>query len=712
MTLTEKIVKHTSLPFKGVEATIKLLDEGATIPFICRYRKESTGSLDEIQVRNIETALKFIRDFESRKEFIKNAIEKENKYTETIAHRLDSAKTINELEDIYLPFKQKKHTRASIAREKGLEKLAKLIMVGNTNPLQQARNFIKKDCVFDEDEALEGAQDIIAEWASESSKLRNLTRKYYLRNAKIVCKPAKGKENLIQSTPYSQYSKFSQPIKKISSHQWLAIKRGERQGLLKIKFEIEGEEFCKSLSEAYLSTTMRKDCFELASRAIQDSFKRLLRPSIENELSSSLKENADKVAIKIFADNLRQLLLNAPLKGKNILAIDPGFRTGCKIVALDSHGNLLEDSVIYPFPPKQNILSAEAILKKIITNHKIDVIALGNGTASRETELFLKERELFNSDLIFIVSEDGASVYSASEIGRREFPDKDITVRGAVSIGRRLIDPLAELVKIDPKSIGVGQYQHDVDQKLLKESLDFTVISCVNSVGVNVNTASESLLSYISGIGPSLASSIVNYRSKNGNFRSRKELKNIPRLGEKAYELAAGFLRVSDGCQPLDNTGIHPESYHIVEFMANSIGTDVLHLLGNKELLEKIDISALAAKGIGGVETMTDIINELKKPGHDSREDFVTHKFADGVASINDLREGMVLPGVVTNITNFGAFVDIGVHQDGLVHISKMSHNYVCDPMQIVKLHQPVQVKVLEVDYDRKRISLSMIDAE
>lgn len=707
-TIYERVAENVQLPLKGVTATINLLDDGATVPFICRYRKELTGSLDEVQVRAIETSVKTMRDLDARREFVRSAISKEGKLTSEIDKKLNEARNLTEIEDIYLPFKPKKNTRASLAKEKGLEALAKIIMAGRSSCFDQAEKFVGKKGVKDSDEAIAGASDIIAEWVSESGRMRNITRNTYSRSAMVICSAAKGKEEELASTPYAMYAEFSRPVKKISSHQYLAMRRAEREGLLKIKFEVDTEQLDSALTRGFIPASMHPDSRQIVEKAVKDASKRLLRPSVENEIASGLKNDADKIAIDIFAQNLRQLLLGSPLKGKRVLAIDPGFRTGCKVVALDTQGNLLEDGVIYPVPPRNDFDGAERILRRMIKAHSLDVIALGNGTASRETERFLKERGILEPSKIITISEDGASVYSASEIGRQEFPDKDVTVRGAVSIGRRLIDPLAELVKIDPKSIGVGQYQHDVDQKALKDSLDFTVVSCVNSVGVDVNTASEKLLSYVSGIGPSLAANIVKYRMDNGGFATRASLKKVPRLGDKAFELAAGFLRVADGSEPLDNTGIHPESYGVVKAMAKSINARPDQLPNNEELLNRINITELVQKGVGGEQTMHDIIMELRKPGRDPRQQFQEHSFADGINSVDDLVVGMVLPGIVTNITNFGAFVDVGVHHDGLVHISQLADNYVSDPMQVVRLHQSVNVRVLEVDIKRNRISLAM----
>lgn len=704
----QAVARRVNLPLKGVEATVRLLDEGATVPFICRYRKELTGSLDELQVRAIEAALKSVRELEARKQFVRTAIDNAGKLTAELDRRIADTQTATEIEDIYLPFKPKKHTRAEAARKKGLEPLAKQIMVGRSSCADLAHRYVGNNGVADADEALGGASDIIAEWASESTRLRNITRNAYTRTASVVCSVAKGKEAELASTPYARYADFSQSVSRMSSHQYLAVRRAEREGYLKVKFDLDTAALDDSLCRAFVPAQLHDDCRRLVERAVVDASKRLLRPSVENEVAADLKAEADRVAIDIFAQNLRQLLLGSPLKGKRVLAIDPGFRTGCKVVALDAQGNLLDEAVIYPVPPRNDLDGAERTVRRMLRTHNLDVIALGNGTASRETEAFVRDRRLVEPNCLFTVSEDGASVYSASEIGRREFPDKDITVRGAVSIGRRLIDPLAELVKIDPKSIGVGQYQHDVDQKALKESLDFTVVSCVNSVGVDVNTASECLLSYISGIGPALAANIVNYRRDNGDFKSRAALKKVPRLGDKAFELAAGFLRVAGGRQPLDNTGIHPESYRLVDAMAQSVGATAAQLPNNTALLDRIDVKALAQSGVGGEQTMTDIVAELRKPGRDPRQQLEEHAFAPGISTVDDLQVGMVLPGIVTNITNFGVFVDVGVHQDGLVHISQLADRYVSDPMQVVKLRQAVTVRVLDVDRQRQRISLTM----
>ncbi|MDE6331190.1 MAG: helix-hairpin-helix domain-containing protein, partial [Muribaculaceae bacterium] len=565
--------------------------------------------------------------------------------------------------------------------------------------------------VADTDDAIAGAMDIIAEWASESTRLRNITRNCYQRSSEIVCSVAKGKEAELTASPFAGYASFTHAVRRISSHQYLALRRAEAEGLIKVKYVLpeSGAELDNALCKAFIPRNSSRQCSEIIAEAVCDSSKRLLRPSVENEISAALKEEADRVAIDIFAGNLRQLLLGSPLKGHRVLALDPGYRTGCKVVALDQQGNLLEDSVIYPVPPKNDIAGARRILEGMIKRHRLDVIALGNGTASRETEKFLKSSELLPTSSVYVVSENGASVYSASDVARKEFPDKDVTVRGAVSIGRRLIDPLAELVKIDPKSIGVGQYQHDVDQNRLKEALDYTVMSCVNAVGVDVNTASERLLSYVSGIGPALAANIVTYRAANGDFASRRDLKKVPRLGDKAFELAAGFLRVPGGKEALDNTGIHPESYQLVKEMAKSIGADPASLPANQSLLDRIDINALAEKGTGGLQTMTDIVAELRKPGRDPRLDGDNEAFVPAVEHFEELAVGMTVPGIVNNITAFGAFVDLGIKENGLIHISRLSQRRVSSVSDVLKLGQRVEARIIELDPLRRRINLSLI---
>ena len=711
--ICKEVALRLELPLKGVKATIELLDEGATVPFISRYRKERTGSFDEVAVRSVESMLKTVRELVARKEFVEEAIRESGGMTPDIARRLSEASSLTEVEDIYAPFKPKKRTLATIAREKGLEPLAKIIMAGRCDNLEvSAHRFVGKNGVENADDALEGVSDIIAEWASESTRLRNITRNSYTRSASITCVVAKGKEKELAESPFAGYGEFSQTVRRMPSHQYLALRRAEKEGLVKVKYTLgdSSDSLDDALCRAFVPKQAGKECSSLICRAVEDASKRLLRPSVENEVSAKLKEEADRVAIEIFAGNLRQLLLASPLKGKRVLAIDPGYRTGCKVVALDSQGNLLDEGVIFPVPPRSDIDGARSTLDRLIKRHRLEVVALGNGTASRETEKFVKESGLLSPDKVYVVSENGASVYSASELARKEFPDKDVTVRGAVSIGRRLIDPLAELVKIDPKSIGVGQYQHDVDQTELKNALDYTVMSCVNSVGIDVNTASEKLLSYVSGIGPALASNIVAYRAANGDFHSRKELKKVPRLGDKAFELAAGFLRVPDGKEPLDNTGIHPESYGVVESMARSLGAKVADLPANESLLSKIDAGKMAAAGIGGLETIKDIVAELRKPGRDPRVDGDNEAFVAGVGSFDELREGMTLPGIVNNITAFGAFVDLGIKENGLIHISKMSRKRINSVGEVLRLGQRIEVTVIDVDPIRHRISLSLLE--
>lgn len=707
----QDVAKRLSLSATAVKAVAELLDEGATVPFISRYRKERTGSLDEVAVRDIESMLKTVSELYARKDFVREAIEAAGAMTPQLSSRLEEAQTMTEVEDVYAPFKPKKRTRATIAREKGLEPLAKIIMAGNTSDCtSSASRFSGKNGVSDEEEALAGACDIIAEWASESTRLRNITRNVYHRSASLTCTPVKGKEEELQASASAQYADFSRPVRRLSSHQYLALRRAEREGLIKVKYSLDDSEALDdALCKAFVPRRASRDCAGFISGAVCDASKRLLRPSVETEISSELKQDADRVAIDIFAGNLRQLLLAPPLKGLRILALDPGFRTGCKVVALDAQGNLLDDAVIYAVPPRSDTEGAQRILRRLIERHKLQAVALGNGTASRETEQFLKDFKIIGSSKLFIVSENGASVYSASDIARKEFPDKDVTVRGAVSIGRRLIDPLAELVKIDPKSIGVGQYQHDVDQTKLKDSLDFVVTSCVNAVGVDVNTASERLLSYVSGIGPALAANIVAYRRENGDFATRQQLKKVPRLGEKAFELAAGFLRVPGGKEPLDNTGIHPESYHIVKEFSSRLGVKVSDLPANDHLLDKIDVKTLASEGVGGLETMTDIIAELRKPGRDPRTDDNNDAFVPAVENFEQISVGSTLPGVVNNITAFGAFIDLGIKENGLLHISQISRKRVNDVSDVLHLGQRLEVKVIDIDPVRRRISLSLL---
>lgn len=706
------VAARLSLNEKGVSAVIKLLDDGATVPFISRYRKEATGALDEVAVRSVETTLKSVRELYTRKEFVADAITAAGAMTAKLEESLRNARSMTEVEDIYAPFKPKKRTRATIARERGLEPLARIIMAGNTpDPLRSAERFTGNKDICSAEDALAGARDIIAEWASESTRLRNMTRNTYRRQGAIVCTAAKEKDEELKASPYAAYAAFSNSVRRITSHQYLALRRAESEGMIKVKYSLDDSrgKLEDALSEAYASRLGSQECRKIVSEAVTDASRRLIRPSVENEVSAELKEEADRVAIDIFSQNLRQLLLASPLKGRRILALDPGYRTGCKTVAIDEKGDLLDDAVIYPTPPRNDIEGAHKTLKRMIDRFGLNAVAIGNGTASRETERFIRNSGLMVSDMIFVVSEDGASVYSASETARLEFPDKDVTVRGAVSIGRRLLDPLAELVKIDPKSIGVGQYQHDVDQSKLKNALDYTVMSCVNAVGVDVNTASASLLAYVSGIGPALAANIVKYRTENGSFATRNDLKKVPRLGAKAFEQAAGFLRIISGSEPLDNTGIHPESYAIVKEMARLAGVKVKDLPGNTSILDSIDPAELSAKGLGGLETIADIVEELRKPGRDPRTDNAETAFTPGVESFEELRIGQKLPGIVSNITAFGAFIDLGIKENGLLHISRISTRRINSVGDVLRLGQHVEVSVIEIDSMRRRISLSMI---
>ena len=706
------VAARLSLNEKGVSAVIKLLDEGATVPFISRYRKEATGALDEVAVRSVETTLKSVRELYTRKEFVADAITAAGAMTAKLEESLRNARSMTEVEDIYAPFKPKKRTRATIARERGLEPLARIIMAGNAPyPLRSAERFTGNKDICSAEDALAGARDIIAEWASESTRLRNMTRNTYRRQGAIVCTAVKEKDEELKASPYAAYAAFSNSVRRITSHQYLALRRAESEGMIKVKYSLDDSrgQLEDALSEAYASRLGSQECRKIVSEAVTDASRRLIRPSVENEVSAELKEEADRVAIDIFSQNLRQLLLASPLKGRRILALDPGYRTGCKTVAIDEKGDLLDDAVIYPTPPRNDIEGAHKTLKRMIDRFGLNAVAIGNGTASRETERFIRNSGLMVSDMIFVVSEDGASVYSASETARLEFPDKDVTVRGAVSIGRRLLDPLAELVKIDPKSIGVGQYQHDVDQSKLKNALDYTVMSCVNAVGVDVNTASASLLAYVSGIGPALAANIVKYRTENGSFATRNDLKKVPRLGAKAFEQAAGFLRIISGSEPLDNTGIHPESYAIVKEMARLAGVKVKDLPGNTSILDSIDPAELSAKGLGGFETIADIVEELRKPGRDPRTDNAETAFTPGVESFEELRIGQKLPGIVSNITAFGAFIDLGIKENGLLHISRISTRRINSVGDVLRLGQHIEVSVIEIDSMRRRISLSMI---
>ena len=705
MDFVSKIVKEFSVTPRVAENVIKLLGEGATVPFIARYRKEMTDTMNEETVADIKKRLEQLDELEKRKEFVLKSIAEQEKLTPELEKNINNAETLQDVEDLYLPYKPKRRTKAEIARQKGLEPLAKLIMAQNSDDVNgMAKRFINKEKdVNNEDEALQGARDIMAEWISENINGRNKIRKIYHRDGIISSTLVKSKEAEAQT--YKQYFDFKEPIAKAPSHRILALFRAEEEGLLKVKLNIEANDALNVLDGIFLRNDNAST--DLVQDAIDDAWKRLLEPSLETEMRALYKEKADEVAVKVFAENLRQLLLAAPLGKKRVLALDPGFRTGCKVVILNELGALIHNETIYPHPPQNEHGKAAAKIAHLVQAYKIDVIAIGNGTAGRETEDFIKSIR-FDCDITAVmVNESGASIYSASKVARDEFPDYDITVRGAVSIGRRLMDPLAELVKIDPKSIGVGQYQHDVNQKMLGDELNTVVESCVNAVGVELNSASEQLLSYVSGVGPQLASSIVKYRNENGGFTSRKQLLEVPRLGNKAFEQCAGFLRIHGAKQPLDASAVHPESYHIVEKMAKKLGVKVEELMGNEELIAKINPKEFIEKDFG-IETINDIIDELKKPGRDPRQTFEVFEFDKNIRTINDLRQGMQLVGIVTNITAFGCFVDIGVHQDGLVHISQMSNSYITDPNQVVKLNQKVKVTVTDVDIPRKRISLSM----
>lgn len=696
------IAQTIGVPEKSIQNTIALLDEGATVPFISRYRKEMTGSMDEVQVADTKDLYNKFLEADKRREAIIKSIEEQGKMTPELLTRINNALYINELEDLYLPYKQKRKTRASIAIEKGLEPLAKIIFAQKDRNIEAIAEKYLNDKVENIADALQGARDIMAEWINEDIQARNAVRKLFERESIITSKVKKGKKE--DGIKYQDYYEFSEPLSKIPSHRLLALRRGEEEGFLSIDISIETERGVDALDRIYLRGL--PEAKEQVEQAISDSYDRLLKPSIETEFSNISKQKADSEAIKIFVTNLRQLLLASPLGQKRVLGIDPGFRTGCKVVCLNEQGDLIYDTVVYPLTKQ---MEAEAVIKKLILEYKIDAVAIGNGTASRETETLVKS-VIKNGNLkpaVHMVSEQGASIYSASPIAREEFPDKDVTVRGAVSIGRRLMDPLAELVKIDAKSIGVGQYQHDVEQKMLKESLDSVVESCVNLVGVELNTASKHLLSYVSGLGPALAQNIVDYRAKNGAFSSRDELKKVPRLGAKAFEQSAGFLRIRGAENPLDNSAVHPETYPIVQKMAKDLGVKVSELIGNEQLKSKVILKNYVTDKVG-LPTLNDILSELQKPGRDPREALEAFEFASDVHAIEDLKEGMILPGIVTNITAFGSFVDVGVHQDGLVHVSQMANRFIKDPNEVVKVHQKVQVKVMEIDIPRKRIGLSM----
>lgn len=705
MTHEEIIAQRTGLKIVYVQNTIALLLEGATIPFISRYRKEATGGMTDVEVAEVSRQLEQLQEMDKRRSYILQTIEGQGKLTDELRQRIEECTDAITLEDIYLPFKQKRRTRAQVAREAGLEPLANILQAQKTaNVTQTAGRYINKEKGIDNaQKALQGAQDIIAERVSESERARQSLRTTFARHAVIYSRLVKGKD--IEGQNYRDYFEWSEPLARCSSHRMLAMRRGEAEGILRISIGVDDEAALERISRFFVHGN--GEASQLVKAAVEDGYRRLLEPSISNEAGSLAREKADEEAISIFVRNLEQLLMASPLGQKRVMAIDPGFRTGCKVVCLDAEGNLLHHDVIFPHPPKAERVRAMMTMQQLVEKYGIEAISIGNGTAGRETEDFVRHLDLPDGVEIYMVSEDGASIYSASETAREEFPNEDVTVRGAVSIGRRLMDPLAELVKIDPSSIGVGQYQKDVNQSALRKSLDQTVINCVNRVGVNVNTASRHLLTYISGLGPALAQNIVKYRSQNGPFRTRRELMKVPRMGEKAFEQSAGFLRIQDSPQPLDNSAVHPERYPLVEQMAADQGCSVKQLMENKDIRQKIDISKYVSPQVG-LPTLQDIMAELDKPGRDPREPLKQFAFDPTVHDITDLHAGQVLPGIITNITNFGAFVDIGVHTKGLVHVSQLADRYVKDPTSVVSLHQQVMVRVVEVDLQRKRISLSM----
>lgn len=699
------IGKALGLSERSAINTLQLIDEGCTIPFISRYRKERTGNLDEVQITAISDAYDKLKEISKRKDTVVKTITEQGKMTDDLQRRIDACWDANELEDIYMPFKPKRRTKAQVAREQGLEPLSLILMMQRERNIEAAAQRFVKEGVKDVAAAIKGAQDIVAEMVSEDERSRQQVRSSFRREAIITSKVVKAKADSEEAAKYSDYFDFSEPLRRCSSHRLLAMRRGENEGILRISISADDEVCLDKLKRQFVHGF--GPCQALVGEAVEDAYKRLLKPSIETEFANMSKEKADDEAIGVFAENLRQLLLSAPLGQKRVMGIDPGFRTGCKVVCLDAQGNLLHHEAIFPHPPVNKASVAAHQVEQMVEKYNIEAIAIGNGTASRETAQFVKQLQFGHNVKQFVVSEDGASVYSASKTARDEFPDEDVTVRGAVSIGRRLMDPLAELVKIDPKSIGVGQYQHDVDQSKLKKSLDQTVESCVNLVGVNLNTASQHLLTYVSGLGPTLAKNIVEYRKANGAFASRAQLKKVARLGPSAFEQCAGFLRIPGARNPLDNSAVHPESYHIVEQMAKDNHCTVAQLIGDAAKRKAVDIKKYVTDTVG-MPTLTDIMAELEKPGRDPREQIEEFEFDKNVTTVDDLVAGMVLPGIVTNITNFGAFVDVGVHQDGLVHVSQLADRYVADPTQVVKLHQHVKVRVVEVDRKRNRISLSM----
>ncbi|MGQ8338528.1 Tex family protein [Sunxiuqinia sp. A32] len=703
--IIQRLTSQLQLNPEQVKNTIALLDDGATVPFISRYRKEMTGSLDEVQVAQVRDEKIKIEELLKRKETILKTIEEQGNLSDELKQRIDQCFDSTELEDIYLPYKPKRKTKASIAREKGLEPLAKIIMRQQESDLESRVLKFVNDEVQSVEDALAGARDIIAEWVNENEKARNIVRRSFEIGAVITSKLVKGKED--EGEKYRDYFEWEELLRKCPSHRLLAMRRGENEGYLRISISPNEEAVLERLNKLFIRTLY--ECGEQVEKAIKDSLKRLLLPSIETEFANTSKLKADKEAIQVFAENLKQLLLAPPLGQKRVLALDPGYRTGCKVVCLDEQGNLLHNETIYPHKPQEQTKQAARKIVSLVSAYQVEAIAIGNGTASRETEFFIKKLHYDRDVKVYVVSEDGASIYSASKVARDEFPQYDVTVRGSVSIGRRLMDPLAELVKIDPKSIGVGQYQHDVDQKLLKESLDTVVESAVNMVGVNVNTASQHLLIYISGLGPQLAQNIIDYRKENGAFSSRKELLKVPRMGAKAYEQAAGFLRIPDAKNPLDNSAVHPESYHIVDQMAKDMGCSIEELIESSELQDQIRLERYLTEQVG-LPTLKDIAKELAKPGRDPRKHIKVFEFAPGIYKMEDLSIGMVLPGIVSNITKFGAFVDVGIKQDGLIHVSQLADRYISDPNEIVKLHEHVKVKVVDVDIPRKRIQLSLKD--
>lgn len=693
-----------NLTRKQVNATIKLLDDGATVPFIARYRKEATGELDEKMVHLISVRLAALREYLKRREYVVEQIKTAGALTPELADRIEHTLDPSTLEDIYLPFKPKRRTRAEMARERGLEPLARIIMSQTaSNVAATAVKYVKGE-VSTPEEAIAGAQDIIAEWISENEKVRNMVRSRYQRGAVLVSVKAKGADD--PDGLYANYYDYTQPLRTIASHRYLAVRRGEEAGILKVSITINDDEMIDRLSRLIIKPGANTECTGLVMDAMRDSYRRLIRPSIENEVAASAKEKADNTAIELFADNLRQLLLAPPMFGKRVMGIDPGFKSGCKVVCLDEQGRLLANDVIYPTPPVSDVHGATYLICNLISNYRIDVIAIGNGTAGRETEKFLSNIRFPRRVQLAMVNEDGASVYSASDLAREEFPNHDVTVRGAVSIGRRLLDPLAELVKIDPKSIGVGQYQHDVDQAKLKDALDYTVESCVNSVGVNVNTASRALLSYVSGIGPALARYIVEYRNENGPFKSRSQLMNVPRMGEKAFQQCAGFLRIPGAANPLDNTAIHPERYELVEQMARDLRSTTAALASSPTLAQNIVTANYVDKNVG-VPTLNLIVDELSKPSRDPRGEAEATRFDEGISSITDIQPGMEITGKVNNITAFGAFVDLGIKENGLLHVSQMSERFVNNPNEVVSIGQTIRARVMEVDPARGRIALT-----